>query len=268
MMIKKLSALLLIIFTLAYSSIYAQMTEVYSLGESLTYEAKYSKAILRGIPAADLSFSVKSAQNGLDFLVKSDVRSKGTLVRLFAKFHQTLESTVDGKNYSVKRTVKRDQQGERIRTSEALYDYKDNKVIYMETDPNDPMRAPRQVASPIQTDTQDLVTGIYALRRLPLAVGKSFELSISDSGLVYKIPVRVTAREELKTILGKVWCFRVEPEVFGENRLIEGKGSMILWITDDTNRMPVRARINASIGRVDIKLKKVETKPVVTGSVN
>ncbi|MCU1289858.1 MAG: hypothetical protein JWN60_2087, partial [Acidobacteria bacterium] len=47
-----------------------------------------------------------------------------------------------------------------------------------------------------------------------------FEVSISDSGLVYKIPVRVTARELQKTIYGKIWCFRVEPEVFGTNRLI------------------------------------------------
>jgi hypothetical protein len=58
-----------------------------------------------------------------------------------------------------------------------------------------------------------LITGIYTLRRLPLAVGKTFELKVSDSGLIYKIPVRVTAREEQKTILGKVWCFRVEPQV-------------------------------------------------------
>ena len=261
---KKSFGLLLIIFTLACSSLFAQTTEAYTVGESLTYEGKYSKAIFRSIPAADLSFTVERAPNASDYLIKSEARSKGTLVRLFSKFYQNIQSTVDGTNFSVKRTVKRDEQGDRIRNSEALFDYKDNKVIYFESDPKDMARAPRQVASPIKADTQDLITGIYAIRRMPLVVGKTFELSISDSGLVYKIPVRVTAREEQKSILGKVWCFRVEPEVFGSNRLIDGKGSLILWITDDARRLPVRAQINASLGRVEVRLKKIENKSEIS----
>lgn len=248
------------IVAFAVFGVFAQQPEAYTVGETLSYEAKYNKAILRGIPAADLNFAVERHPNGEDFLIKSEARSKGTLVKLFAKFYQNIQSTVDGKNFSIKRTVKRDEQGDRIRESEALFDYKDRKVIYIETDPNNQTRPPRQVASPLQTDTHDLVTGIYTMRRLPLAVGKSFELKISDSGLVYKIPVRVTAREQQKTSIGRVWCFRVEPEVFGTNRLIDGKGSMILWITDDARRLPVRAQINHSIGRVEVKLKKIENK--------
>lgn len=252
---------LLIIFTVAYSAaVFAQKPEAYTVGESLIYEGKYSKAILRGIPAADLNFTVERAPNSQDYLIKSEARSKGTLIKLFAKFYQNIQSTVDGKNYSVKRTVKRDEQGDRVRESEALFDYVKKRVIYVETDPKDAARAPRQVASPISDDAQDLITGIYTLRRLPLAVGKTFELSISDSGLVYKIPVRVTAHEQQKSIFGRVSCFRVEPQIFGTNRLIGGKGSMILWITDDARRLPVRAQINASIGRVEVKLKKVENK--------
>lgn len=64
------------------------------------------------------------------------------------------------------------------------------------------------------------------------------------------------AREQQKTILGTVWCFRVEPEVFGENRLVEQKGNMILWITDDARRLPVRSQINTNIGRFEVKLKR------------
>ena len=107
--------------------------------------------------------------------------------------------------------------------------------------------------------THDLISAIYALRRLPFAVGKTFELTISDSGLVYKVPIRVTGREMQKSILGKNWCWRVEPEVFGENRMIEQKGDMTIWITDDARRIPVRSRIDSEIGRIEVKLKKSET---------
>lgn len=252
--------IILSFFCVSASAQTAPDYQSYNAGESLTYEAKFSK-IIKGIAVADLSFTVERAANDRDYLIKSDASTKGSLLKLFnQRFVQKYESTVDGENYAVRRTVKRDEQGERVRESEALFDYTEKKVIYMETDPNDAARPPRQIASPIPVNTQDLVTAIYTLRRLPLAVGKTFELTVSDSGLVYKIPVRVTAREQQKSIAGRVWCFRIEPEVFGANRLIDQKGDMTLWITDDARRLPIRAQINLNIGRFEVKLKKIENK--------
>ena len=258
-----LSLLIFSVFGVFGVSVFAQSkqkVEPFSVGEKLSYEAKFSK-IIRGIAIADLNFTVENAANDKDFLIKSDAVTKGSLLKLFTrKFVQKYESTVSGRDFSIKRTVKRDQQGDRVRESEALFDYQAKKVIYVETDPNDAARPPRQIASPIPADTQDLITAIYTLRRLPLAVGKIFEIPVSDSGLVYKIPVRVTAREIQRTTAGKIWCFRVEPELFGVNRIVEQKGNMILWITDDVRRLPVRAQINTSLGRFEVKLKKTEDK--------
>jgi hypothetical protein len=237
----------------------AARTEALKVGETLTYEGKLSKAIIRGISVADLSFTVGRAANGKDYLLKAEARSKGTLTRLFRfSFLQLIESSVDGERLRVLKTSKRDEQGDRIRESEAGFDYEDRRVTYTESDPTDPMRPPRRIASVITDDnTHDLISGIYNLRLLPLAVGKTFQISISDSGLVYKIPVRVTARDQQKTVLGKVWCFRVEPEVFGPNRVLEQKGRMIIWITDDARRIPVRSQINTDGYKVEVKLKKV-----------
>ncbi|MGI8641067.1 MAG: DUF3108 domain-containing protein [Pyrinomonadaceae bacterium] len=267
MTMKKLIYSLLIIFSVACVSVSAQISgkvESYKAGETLNYEGKFSKLLLRGVSVADLNFTVENIPNSQNFLVKSEAKSKGTLIKLFGfKFNQDIQSTVNGENFSILKTIKRDEQGDRVRESGAIFDYTEKKVIYVETDPNDLARPPRRVASPIEKDTQDLITGIYMIRRLPLAVGKTFELSISDSGLVYKIPVRVTARQQQKSILGKTWCFRVEPEVFGENRLIEKDGSMILWITDDSRRLPVRAQIDIDFGKVEVKLKQINYKPPV-----
>lgn len=257
---KKFLPLFLLIFSVSIFAQTKQKSEPFNAGENLSYEAKFSK-IVQGIAVADLNFTVEKAANGKDFLIKSDAVTKGTLLKLFSKkFIQNYQSTISGTDFTIKRTVKRDQQGDRVRESEALFDYKAKKVIFVETDPNDAARTPRQIASPIPNDTQDLVTAIYTLRRLTLAVGKTFEINVSDSGLVYKIPVRVTARELQKTISGRVWCFRVEPELFGANRLIDQKGSMIVWITDDAKRLPIRSQINLNIGKFEVKLRKIEDK--------
>lgn len=264
---KKLLYSFLIIFSIACVSVFAQKSakaEPFRAGESLVYEGKFSKLLLRGIEVADLSFTVENISNSKNYLVKAEAASKGTLSKLFGlNFNQDIQSIISGENFAILNTVKRDEQGDRVRESEAVFDYAAKKVMYVETDPNEMARPPRRVASPIQKDTQDIISGVYSIRRLPLAVGKTFELNISDSGLVYKIPVRVTARERQKSVLGKTWCFRVEPEVFGTNRLIEKDGNMIIWITDDARRLPVRAQIELDIGKVEVKLKQVNYKPPV-----
>lgn len=224
-------------------------------GEKLTYEGKLSK-IISGISVAELFFTVDETPSGQDFLITAEARSKGTLLKLFRySFLQTVDSTISQHQFRAVKTVKLDVQKERIRNSEAVFDYDARRVTYTETDPKEPMRPPRQIASEIGTETHDIVSGIYSLRLLPLAVGKTFEISVSDSGLVYKIPVKVTARESQKSVLGKVWCFRVEPQVFGDGRLIEREGTMVIWITDDARRLPIRSQVNTNIGKLDIKLK-------------
>lgn len=235
-------------------------TSPYTEGEVLTYEARFSRIIPLG-SVAELVFTVGKASEGKNYLVKADASSKGTLIKLFRfSFVQNIESTIDSEKFTVLKTIKRDQQNDKIRNSEATFNYAEKKVTYVETDPKDAARPPRRIASDIENETYDLVSGVYALRNLPLAVGKNFVLNISDSGLVYQIPVRVTAKERQNTILGKVSCFRVEPEVFGKGRMIESKGSMTIWITDDNRRLPVRSQLNTKVGRIEIRLKKNEIK--------
>lgn len=230
----------------------------FAVGETLTYEGKVSR-IIQGISVADLSFSFTKAPNGEDYLVRTEARSKGTLIKLFRfSFFQKYESTIDNEIFRVLKTTKRDEQKERIRDSEATFDYSENQVTFIETNPKEPMRPPRKIASDIRPETHDIVSGLYALRMLPLEVGKTFEIAVSDSGLVYRVPVRVAAREVQKSVIGRVMCFRVEPEVFGPNRLIEQKGSMTIWITDDARRIPVRSRINTELGRIEVRLRTVK----------
>lgn len=227
-------------------------------GENLTYEGKISK-IIRGIAVADLSFTLQKDPKGEDYVVKAEAKSKGSLLKLFRfSFLQEMQTSIDSDDFRATRTVKHDVQKERVRNSEAVFDYRERRVTYVETDPNEPMRAPRRIASEIDDVSHDLISALYSLRLLPLAVGKSFRMSVSDSGLVYEIPVRVTAREQQRTIFGKQWCFRVEPQIFGTNRLIEREGDMTIWITDDARRLPVRSVVNSPYGKIDIRLKSAK----------
>lgn len=224
-------------------------------GETLKYEGKFNKLKI-SFSVAELTFTSALAPNGTDLIIKGDAASKGTLVKIARfSFLQQYQSVIDLNPFRILKTNKHDVQKDRVRDGEAIFDYGQKRVTYVETDPKDRNRPPRRIATEIGNEVQDITSSIYWLRLQTLAVGKRLEVAISDSGIVYKVPVAVTAREQINSIFGKVWCFRVEPEVFGTGQLIEQKGKMVIWVTDDERRIPIRAQITASVGKIDIKLK-------------
>ena len=236
--------------------------------EELIYEAEISRSILRGINIGELRFTAGRAETpkaqpskdkapaALRFTV--DAVSKGLLRKLFGlNFRLQLESTVEPTSFAVMQTTKLDEQGNRKRTSEAVFDREAGKVVWTERDPNDPNREPRVVTSETKGAVQDIASVFYYLRTQPLELGNSFDVQVSDSGRVFSVAVVVSEKKKMKTVLGQVQTLKVEADVFGEGRLIRGKGKLSIWFTADARRVPVRAKINNELGTLDIKLKRI-----------
>lgn len=250
-------------------------TRPFPPGEELTYKAEISRSLLRKVDVATFTFKANVAANTagtnggsnpaapvdpqpdpLKFV--GDVVSDGFFASLFGiRFHQHVESTVDGGSLSVQKTVKVDEQGKRVRLSEANFDLKTGKVVWTERDPSDPARPPRTASSDFNGAMNDVVSAIYYLRTLQLDPGKSFELPISDSGRVYQVPVRVVEKKPMKTVVGRVNVLKVEVELFGQRRIVKTKGQCFIWLTDDQRHVPVSAQLKTEYGTFDITLKKV-----------
>ena len=236
--------------------------------EELIYDGEFSKLLLRGVQIAEFRFKaerapVMPATGGTtaptNLVFKGDVNAKGWFRKLFGiDFHYNMESTVEPETFRVLRTTKLDEQGKRVRASEAVFDRTQNLLTWTERNPNDPAAAPRVVKRPLGGAMHDLLSAIYYLRTQTLTPGQTFEIVMSDSGEVFRIPVKAVGRKRMKTVLGKVQTLRVDIGLFGDDRLIRGRdGNMTLWLTDDARRIPVRAHLDTDIGALDIKLKKV-----------
>ena len=241
-------------------------------GEELIYKAEISRSLLRKLDVATFKFSAgktsalqeTNSANGaatdpapaLKFT--SDVASEGFFVKLFnIHFHQHVESIVDPESLAVQRTVKLDEQGKRVRSSEAIFDRKAGKVTWTERDPKDPTRPARTVSSDFTGPIQDVLSSIYYARTQQLDIGKSFDVSISDSGRVVRIPVRVVEKTRMKTALGRVTVVRIDPELFGQRGLVNLKGQFSVWLTDDKRHIPVKAVLKSEYGTFEITLKKL-----------
>ncbi len=244
--------------------------------EELVYEGEFSRALLRGLNVAELRFTANRIQistmqpdNGNTSAVLRftlDAVTKGLLRKLFGiNFRQHIESTVEPESFSVLQTTKLDEQGKRKRTSEAVFDHLAGKVVWTERDPTDPNREPRIVTNQMNGAVQDIASAFYYLRTQQLVVGKNFEILISDSGQVYRIPISVAEKKTMKTVVGKVQTLKVDAEIFGEGRLLRGNGKMSIWFTDDIRHIPVRAKINNEMGTLDITLKRMTSNNVSQG---
>ena len=243
--------------------------------EELVYVAEFSRALLKKVDVADFRFSARrepslhkvndrefNQDTGAAYLLKltGDVSSKGFFSKLFnLRFREQIESIVEPTPFRVKRTKKIDEQGKRARISETIYD--NGRVFWTEHDPNNPADTGREATAPFAGQVQDLLSAIYYLRTQPLEIGTTFEVTVSDSGRVYQVPVRVVEKKRMKTALGRVETLRVDPEVFGPNRMVPTEGRFSIWFTNDDRRIPVSARIKNKYGTFDITLRKVFKNP-------
>ena len=269
---KKTFALFAILLLSAVPAALAQKSagpRHFEFGEELHFEAEFSKAVLRKIDVADLKFRasrtpVNEPQESADarpyaLTFSADIKSKGFLARLFnLDFRERVESTVEPISFTVEKTKILDEQGKRVRETQATFDRSKGKMTWSLRDPNNPNAEPRHKITDFSGQLQDVLSAIYFIRTQRLEVGKSFEIYIGDGGKVYKIPVQVVEKKRMKTILGRVDVLRVNPELFGPERLIdEEKGEFSIWVTADARHIPVSGRVKTDYGTFDIKLKRV-----------
>jgi len=249
----------------------------FASSEQLTYEGEFTKLLLRGITIAELKLKAvrppaatsdvqgegdsQAASVAQPLVLTTDVVSKGFFSKLFGvnfRFHA--ESQVEPNAFYALRTNKLDEQGKRVRQSEAVFDQDARKVEYTERDPNNVSQPPRVITAALEGPTQDIVSAIYFLRTQPLTPGQTFNIAISDSGRVFQVPASVFAeKKQMKSVLGKVSVVRVEVELFGPGRPVEnGKGKMNIWVTSDERHIPIKARLSNDMGQLDLTLKSIE----------
>src|ERR1051325_8394273 len=179
-------------------------TRHFELGEELQFEAEFSRALLRKLDVADLTFRATrtpidaSGSKPFALTFNADVASKGFFPRLFnLKFRERVESTVEPISFTVQKTTILDEQGKHVRTTESTFDRSQGKMTWTSRDPNNPNAEPRHAIAHFSGQLQDVLSAIYFIRTQPLAVGKSFEVFVGDGGRVYKIPVKVIEKKRM-----------------------------------------------------------------------
>jgi hypothetical protein len=70
-----------------------------------------------------------------------------------------------------------------------------------------------------------------------------------------KINVKYLGRETINTKFGKVKTIIIKPEVEAD-RIFEKKEGVIIWLSDDDNKIPIRIKANILVGSIKAELQE------------
>ncbi|MDD2321142.1 MAG: DUF3108 domain-containing protein [Geobacteraceae bacterium] len=146
------------------------------------------------------------------------------------------------KSYSLKI-----REGSHRRDKEIHFNHSQGMAHYKDNLNNDK----REI--PISSSTLDTLSSFYFVRTLKLEVGKSVFLTILDNMKIWKVEVQVLRKEKIKTKLGTFDTIVIRPLMHSEG-IMDKKGEMFIWLTDDSRLLPVKMKTKVKVGSVTATL--------------
>lgn len=104
--------------------------------------------------------------------------------------------------------------------------------------------------------TFDIISAYYFARNLDLSgikPGKSFTMSYFLNDGINDLSITYIGKETIKTEFGYVRCLKFSPSI-DPGRVFRKDSKLYLWITDDENRVPVKAEAELRIGSATMEL--------------
>ncbi len=104
--------------------------------------------------------------------------------------------------------------------------------------------------------TQDLISAFYYARTIDFesaAPGDTFRINTYLDDETFPLVIKYIGKQVLSTKQGKIRCIVFRPYLL-EGRVFKEKESMTIWVSDDKNRIPVRAQAEVLVGSIKMDL--------------
>ncbi len=150
-----------------------------------------------------------------------------------------------------------DKRENKYRKHEVVeFDHCNDSAIVSRIDKEKPVeyfKTPRQ--------PQDLISGYYYIRTLDytkIHAGQIITLGAFYDKKVYDFKVKFLGRETVKTKLGKIKALAFAPIMPKNDLFEEGNENIKIWLSDDTNKIPIKIWAKMFVGGVEIDLTEVQ----------
>jgi hypothetical protein len=105
-------------------------------------------------------------------------------------------------------------------------------------------------------DIQDMISAFYFARCIDFSQAKTGNIYTVNSFVdheIFPLKIKYIGKETITTSLGKFKCIKFRP-VIQKGRIFKDEEDLNVWISDDNNRIPIRAQANILVGSVKMDL--------------
>lgn len=113
----------------------------------------------------------------------------------------------------------------------------------------------------------DVVSAFYFVRTMDFSASRPGERTILHNftkDTSYTLAVKFLGRQQIKVDAGTFRCVIVEP-LIQEGGLFKSEGRVIIWLTDDERKIPVKVSTQVVVGSIDAELREYSG---VAGPIN
>ncbi|KAB2845987.1 MAG: DUF3108 domain-containing protein [Melioribacteraceae bacterium] len=219
--------------------------EAFIVGEKLTFDVKYG-FVTAGV--AEMAIPKMKRISGRDaYHVTFQVNSLPSLDHLY-RVRDRYETYIDKEGLFPWRFEQHIREGGYKRDFSAFFDQRNGKAKTSEG------------SYDIPEYVNDIVSAFYLARTFDyskLKVGDKFNLQNFYKDKVYPLDVVYKGKETIDVGAGTFDCIIVEPLV-QEGGLFKSEGNIIIWLSDDNLKIPIKVKTKVLIGSIDAELTGFE----------
>lgn len=229
-------------------------------GETLTYNVTWSV-----FPAGQVTATLKQIGSGPEdaYEVDTTAHSSGFVSLLFS-LNNHYRAIFDPRTLCSREIYKTVNEGRRHKQTHIVFDAARKVAMLDEVDLGKAGHPVKRATNAIPGCVEDILTAFYYLRRQPMYVGERIRLPVNDGSTTHEVVVDVQQRAQIQTPLGLREAVRVEPRALGD--LYKRKGRLLIWFSDDKERLPLRIKAMLRVGAITGNLVSVSPNPPASSS--
>ncbi|MEJ2182528.1 MAG: DUF3108 domain-containing protein [Nitrospirota bacterium] len=194
--------------------------------------------------------SVMEIQETGDGVTLSSVARSANWISVFYPVEDRVESHLQGEEpwYPLRYRLKA-REGKHRKDKEVVFLRSEGKALYI-----DHLKGEKREYE-MPEAIYDPLSALYAVRQAEeeLTPGTSLFITVFDSKKVYDLEVRVLKRETVTVPAGTFKTVLLKPVMKSEGIFVS-KGDILIWVTDDERRVPVKMKTEAPVGSIVAEL--------------
>lgn len=168
---------------------------------------------------------------------------------LVTKVRDTWRSYIDTSAILPQKFYTKIQENKYLKEENMTFNHAANTVKAEERTERDLFKVPDNV--------HDVVSSYYFLRTIDfnrLSIGSVLEVPAFYDDTVYNMKIRYRGKETIKTKFGKTKAIKLSP-IMATNGFFKGEDALLVWVSDDANKVPLKVEVELSIGSLDMDIR-------------